>query len=144
MASLVAVVKDFKVDVEIFDSFLRENGLWETFGTRLLPEAADDVSQLFRTKGVEGDIRVFIPHRLGYDNPKCLLVCFDWMLVFAIRELSHDALTKPMPPGLNEIRELLKADCNEVSTWVVYTDEEWPWLQKPVLERRTVRCKFLV
>ena len=143
MTGLVAMVKGFKVDVEVLDAFLDENGLWETFGTRPLPEQAEEITQLFKAKGVQGDVKVFVPHQIGYNNPNYMLVCFDWMLVYAIREFDSGSLQKNMPPGLKEIKTMLKADSNEVRTWVIFNDEEWPWTPELIVQRHTVRSEIL-
>ena len=63
---LIAVVQGFKLSVAKFDNFLMANRLNPTEGYRLFPHEAADVAKLFRAKGVDCEVRVFVPYATGF------------------------------------------------------------------------------
>lgn len=71
---LLAVVQGFKLSVAKFDNFLMTNGLNPTEGYRLFPDEATDIAKLFRAKGVDCELRVFVPYATGFNNSQYLFV----------------------------------------------------------------------
>jgi hypothetical protein len=133
----IALVQGFKLSVAEFDHFLAANGLGPTEGYRPLPDEAADITKLFRAKGVDCEVRVFVPHITGFNRSQHLFVCCDWMYALTAREIEGE-LQKPVPPAFEDMRNSLRPESG-VSRYIVYNDEdETSWIPEEVIKRNTV------
>ncbi|KAI5925543.1 hypothetical protein F4810DRAFT_659081 [Camillea tinctor] len=126
---IVTFGRGFKVPVVKFDEFLIANHGQETFGGTIQPDESDDISQIIRDQGVDADIRVFRPSRMGFGYPKYLFVCFAWVNVYAWRNVD-EYLEKPVPTGFEDFMKSLVPDA-AISTFVVFNEEDL-WLPDPL------------
>src|SRR4051794_15649108 len=103
---LISIVQGFKIGVAKFDDFLEANGLNATEGYRPTGAEAASIAKLFNTKGVDCEVKVFIPYVNGFNRAHYLFVCCDWIHVLASREIEGE---KPVPPAFEDICRSLQA-----------------------------------
>jgi hypothetical protein len=133
--ALIAVVQGFKLSVAKFDDFLVANGLRPNKGLQPFPDEEADIAKLFKAKGVDCKVRVFVPYAAGFNNSQYLFVCCDWIIVLAAREIG-DELQKPVPPAFEGLRQSLRAESG-VSRYVVYHEDD-TWITEELIRRNTV------
>jgi hypothetical protein len=135
--SLITLVQGFKLSVAKFDEFLAANGLGPTEGHQPLSNEAADIAKLFTAKGVDCEVRIFVPYVTGFNQSQYLFVCYDWIHVLAAREIKGE-LQKPVPPAFEDMRRSLRAESG-VSRYVVYDEEDQTsWIPQEVIRRNTV------
>lgn len=134
---LITLVQGFKLSVAKFDNFLKANRLNPTEGYHPFPEEAADTAKLFRAKGMNCKVKVFIPYVAGFSRLQHLFVCCNWIYVLASREIEGE-LQKPVPSTFENIRKLLQAKSG-VLRYVVYNNEdETSWIPEELIKRNTV------
>ncbi|TKA62743.1 hypothetical protein B0A49_13260 [Cryomyces minteri] len=134
---LTAVVQGFKLSVAKLDDFLKANGLNPIEGYHPFPDEAADIAKLFKAKGVNCEVKIFVPHVTGFSRSHHLFVCYDWLYVLASRDIGGE-LQKPVPPTFEDMRQSLQAE-SSVSRYVVCNDEnESSWIPEELIRRNTV------
>lgn len=152
---LTTILRGFRVPVAALDRFLQANGLMPTFGDppSSLDSQTDPASMLLRTKlgDDHGDskTRLFIPFKKGRKRSDVAYIAYDWVMVFAQRQvnLGEELLDRP-PPRFAELRDdmLQFADregqqkVEDLSAlFVVITDEECFPFVEPYLRKVSIR-----
>jgi hypothetical protein len=113
---LTTILRGFKLPLTVLNRFLEANGLELLEGDR--PAFAsdyrnlDEVSQLLRAKvGVDDTkTRLFIPYRMPHPKSDFAYVAYDWVMVYAQREVD---LADEAPPGFANLRDEIMAFANE-------------------------------
>ncbi|EPE35418.1 hypothetical protein GLAREA_11117 [Glarea lozoyensis ATCC 20868] len=135
---LTALVHGFKLSVAAFDAFLEANGRNGTCGYKTTPEDDADIATLFRDKGVDCEVRVFIPHLAGFNLPHHLYVCYDWIFVLVTKEIEGE-LEKPIPASFEEMRRKLGAESG-ISKYIVVNDDVL-WAPEELVKWNTAPIK---
>jgi hypothetical protein len=134
---LITLVQGFKLSVAKFDDFLVVNGLCPNEGSQPLPDEEADIAKLFKAKGVDCEVGIFVPHVTGFNQSQYLFVCYDWIHVLAAREIKGE-LQKPVPPAFEDMRRSLWAE-SEISKYVVHSDKgQTSWIPQELIRRHTV------
>lgn len=131
----VSLVKGYQITVAKLDEFLESNGMSGTEGGRLWPDEMKQVSDIFRSKGVDCDTGIFKAERLGFQHPRHMFVCYDWVDVFAAKRVDG-CLPKPVPKGFDEMRQFLGAE-TDIGTFLVF-DEDVDWIPEPLASTEEV------
>ncbi|KAK7745710.1 hypothetical protein SLS62_009676 [Diatrype stigma] len=126
----VSLVKGYQISVVKLDDFLESNGINGTEGGRIWPDEMKQISELFRSKGVDCDTRIFKAERTGFLHPHHMFVCYDWVDVFAAKRVDG-CLTKPVPKGFDEMRQSLGVEA-DIGTFLVF-DEEVDWIPEALM-----------
>lgn len=125
----VSLVRGYQISIPKLDDFLESYGFPGTEGSRIWPHEMKQVSEIFRSNGVDCDTWIFRPTRMGCQNPRHMYVCYDWVDVFGVKQVDG-CLTKPVPRGFDEIRQALCPEA-EIGTFLVF-DEELDWIPEPL------------
>ncbi|KAF2178260.1 hypothetical protein K469DRAFT_718362 [Zopfia rhizophila CBS 207.26] len=137
----ITLVRGFKLSVSDFDVFLTASGLPPIGGGyQPGPKEAEDIAKLFRAKGINCEVRVFVPFVTGFDRSHHLFVCCDWIYVLAIKDIKG-VLQKPVPPAFKQIRKSLRVKSG-VSRYVVYNEEDFSYIPEEIIRRNMapIRC----
>ncbi|KAI0008623.1 hypothetical protein F4779DRAFT_586082 [Xylariaceae sp. FL0662B] len=99
------VLRGFKVPISVLDAFLSANGVGETSGYPPF-DSSDPASDLLRAKTGHPKTRLFIPHKKAYNNAAFAYVAYDWVMVFAQREIRlGEELSDEAPESFSRLRQ---------------------------------------
>lgn len=133
---LVSLIRGFKVRVSDFDAFLKANGLSGTYGYEPFPSEAEQINKIFEAQGVDCEVGVFVPFAEGFNNSRYLIVCCDWIHVFASREI-EGAFQEPVPHTFEQLHDSLGAE-SDVSKYIVVHQNRSYWTPEELIKRHTV------
>ncbi|KAF2809690.1 uncharacterized protein BDZ99DRAFT_521019 [Mytilinidion resinicola] len=121
---VIALVQGFKLCVTKLDDFLIAGNVPPSCRYRLFPRDMAATADLFTTKGVDCEVRVFVPQREGYSLTTYLFVCCKWLYMHSARKVKPYMLPNPVPASFEAVRKSLQAD-SDVSWYIVHNEEDF-------------------
>ncbi|ROW00395.1 hypothetical protein VMCG_07335 [Cytospora schulzeri] len=149
------ILRGFKVPFPVLDAFLKAHDIHESEGlcagfAPFYDQYPDTVTTLLRNKVGGGDkkTQVFVPYRKSYDFASCGYIAYDWIMVFAQRNIKPGELADTPPVGFEELRREILSYCKgnepliddpryQNGLYVVITDER-PFFPRELVERNMV------
>ena len=125
MEDRIVIARGFKIARDTFNDFLTSNGVQDILTSCIWEDDEEEITALFRAKGVDCPFRICIPEAYPFDHSDWLYICYTWTFMLSHKKIDN-LLDENVPSSFKDLRQLLKVDepiatyvmnCNVIDRW---------------------------